>query len=152
METAHRVPKDDADRDRDVEGVFCTVLRNLKAYVRGIHDTLLYAFHLIAEDKGVVPSLFQPEFSQHGGIFRLLHAYNGISRFTEFRHCIGCLPEVLPIDAELCAKCGFVYLCRWRHGANAAQIDFSDAKSVAGPESGAYIVLAPDIVEYQYNR
>ena len=142
------MPQYDACCDGDVQRVLGPVLRNLQNAVRCVHDFLLDTVHLIAEDERVFLAFFRDEGVQADGIHGLLHAQDYISLLVQALHKFQCIRCILPFHTEFRTEGGFVDFGRRRGSADSAKPYLVGLERIAAAEYLAYVVGAPDVVQY----
>ena len=124
------------------------VLGNFQRLVAGVHDVLPDTIDFIAEDKRVFPARLAEEIlAQFPGMDRLLHRHQRVAFGPQGGDGVHRVVEMLPRNGILGAQGRFPDLGGGRNGRNAAQEDPVDAEGVGGPEGGADVVRAADVVQ-----
>ena len=124
------------------------VLGNLQGQVAGVHDILPDAVDFIAEDEGVLPARLAVEvLAELPGMDRLLHRHQRIAFGPQGGDGVHRVVKMLPGDGVLGAQGRFADFGGGRNGGDTAQEDPVDAEGVGGPEGGADVVRAADVVQ-----
>ena len=124
------------------------VLGNLQGQVAGIDDILPDAVDFVAEHECVLAAGLagevRAEFLRMDG---LLHRHQRVAFGPQGGDGVHRVVEMLPRNGILGAQGRFPDLGGGRNGRNAAQEDPVDAEGVGGPEGGADVVRAADVVQ-----
>ena len=145
---AYHLPEDDTHADGDVQRMLGAVLGNFQGQVAGIDHILPDAVDFVAEDEGVLaaglPAEVRAELLRMDG---LLHRHQRVAFGPQGGDGVHRVVVMLPRHGVLGAEGRLADLRGGRDGGNAAQEDPVDAEGVGGPEGGADIVRAADVVQ-----
>jgi len=143
------VPDGHADGHGDVEGMLGAELGDLEASVAEVHDLLVHAVDLVAEDEGVGPARLGAEVAQGRGGLGLLEGQDGVAFGAQSLDGLGGLGDGGPGHGVGCAQGGLADFLVGRGGREPAEQQAPEAEGVGGPEGGADVVAAAEVVEHQ---
>ena len=124
------------------------VLGDFQGQVAGIDHILTDTIDFVAEDEGVLAARLAAEI--HAELLRmdsLFHRHQRVALGPEGGDGVHRVVEMLPRDGILGAEGRLADLGGGRDGGNAAQEDPVDAEGIRGPEGGADVVRAADVVQ-----
>ena len=142
------MPQHHAARDRHVDRVLDPRLGNLDGAVAAVHDLLLHAGHLVAEDQRIAFARLRPERSEHRRALDLLHRKDFISRSPQLLHTLRRSGMIAPRHGQLRSQRRFVNLARRGRRRDAAQGDAFHRKGIARAEKGADVLRRAHVVEH----
>ena len=124
------------------------VLGDFQGQVAGIDHILPDTIDFVAEDEGVLAARLaaevRAELLRMDGLF---HRYQHVTFGPQGGDGVHRIVEMLPRDGILGAEGRLADLGGGRDGGNAAQEDPVDAEGIRGPEGGADVVRAADVVQ-----
>ena len=146
------LPQHDSGGDGNVERVFCPELGDFDTIVGKVHDLLLHALYLVAEDKSVFLSRLNGEILQGNTVFYLFHGENSVSLGFQFLYSIYCLFEILPIHAFLGSESCFMNFPMGWSRRDTAKVYFGKPEGIGGAKHGTDIVQTTHVVQHDHER
>ena len=123
---------DDAGSDGDVEGMFSTILGNLKAAVAEVDNFLVNTLDLIAKDDGIMFTWERFELMEHSAAFSLFYRQHVITFLLQLTDSLDGGRKIGPVDAIFGTKSRLVNFGMRGSASDATEQDALYTEGIAG--------------------
>ena len=128
--------------------MFSAVLRNFYHAIASINYVLPYAFHFVAEHKGIFFPFFKNKLSEFMAVLGLLHRQRFITRLFKSEDCLQRVGCIFPRHGIFGTQSRLMDFGRGRTGCDAAKHNLLYTESIGRAKNRTHIVQAPHIVEH----